>query len=203
MDNIRQMTGTTVGGTKNSNPKTTDLDRIKAELLPEARSYVANMAKTDRATNAPMSDSQVIVLFIAGWYRERWDDLFKASYLPYLEAQPFYSAAIARRRIEETNHPLALFSGLAPAVPRIHEKDAEVDRRVAALRAVEAVRLQVAANKGRMPASIDAVDSVPVPPDPMTGKPFQYDSDGRTATLATEGPAPSRLKVVYRFASRG
>jgi hypothetical protein len=54
-----------------------------------------------------------------------------------------------------------------------------------------------------MPASLDAVNLVPVPLDPMTGKPFPYDSDGRTATLVREGPAPSRLKVVYRIAPRG
>jgi hypothetical protein len=54
-----------------------------------------------------------------------------------------------------------------------------------------------------MPASLDAVDIVPVPPDPMTGKPFEYASDGQTATLVREGRAPSRLKVVYRIAPRG
>jgi hypothetical protein len=53
-----------------------------------------------------------------------------------------------------------------------------------------------------MPASLAAVDMVPVPPDPMTGMPFQYDSDGQTARLITEGPAPSRLRVAYRIVPR-
>ena len=163
----------------------------------------ARMPKADRAANVPLSDNQVIVLYIAGWYRQRWDDLFKASYLPYPEARPFYDAAIARRRSEETSHPLALLSGLAPGVAQIHRQDAELDRRVAVLRAVEAVRLYAAARGWRMPGSLDAVDVVPVPLDPMTGKPFQYDSDGHTATLVREGPAPARLKVVYRIAPRG
>jgi thiol-disulfide isomerase/thioredoxin len=203
MDGIEKMIGTTDSGKGSEKAVSRDFARLKAELFPEARSYVAKMPKADRAANVPMSDNQVIVLYIAGWYRERWDDLFKASYLPYPAARPFYDAAIARRRSEETSHPLSLFSGLAPAVPRLHEHDAEVDRRVAALRAVEAVRLHAAAHGGRMPASIGAVDIVPVPLDPMTGKPFQYDSDGHTATLVREGPAPSRLKVSYRIASRG
>jgi hypothetical protein len=203
MDNIREMTGTISSGKETRKPSPTDLDRLKAELLPEAKGYFARTPKADRASNLSMSDNQAIVLYIAGWYRERWDDLFKATYLPYPEARPFYDAAIARRRREDTGHPLSLLSAIAPAVPRMHEQDAELDRRVAALRAVEAVRLHAAANSGRMPAAIDAVNLVPVPLDPMTGKPFQYDSDGRTATLAREGPAPSRLKVLYRIAPRG
>jgi thiol-disulfide isomerase/thioredoxin len=203
MDGIEKMYGTTDSGKGSEKAVSRDLARLKAELLPEARSYVAKMPKADRAANVPMSDNQVIVLYIAGWYRERWDDLFKASYLPYPEARPFYDAAIAQRRREETSHPLALLSGLAPAVPRLHEHDAEVDRRVAALRAVEAVRLHAAANGGRMPASIDAVGIVPIPPDPVTGKPFLYAREGETATLVREGPPPARLKVVYRIAPRG
>jgi thiol-disulfide isomerase/thioredoxin len=203
MDNILKMTGTTGSGKDTNKPSTTDIDRLQAELLPEARRYVAKMPKADGAANVPMSDHQVVVLFIAGWYRERWDDLFKATYLPYPEARPFYDAEIARRRSEETSHPLSLLSGVAPAVPRLHEHAAEIDRRVAALRTVEALRLHAAAHGGRMPASLDAVDIVPVPLDPMTGKPFQCDSDGHTATLVREGPAPSRLKVVYRIAPRG
>ena len=102
-----------------------------------------------------------------------------------------------------TSHPVSLLSSLAPAVPRLHEHVAEVDRRVAALRTVEAVRLHAASHEGRMPASLDAVDVVPVPLDPMTEKPFQYESDGHTATIVREGPAPSRLKVAYRIAPRG
>jgi thiol-disulfide isomerase/thioredoxin len=203
MDNIRKMIGTTSMGKDTNTPSTTDLDRLRAELLPEARKYVAKMPKADQPANVPMSDNQAVVLFIAGWYRERWDDLFKATYLPYPEARPFYDAAIARRRREETGHPLSLLSAIAPAVPRLHEQDAEVDRRVAARRTVEAVRLYAAARGWRMPGSLDAVDVVPVPLDPMTGKPFQYDSDGHTATLVREGPAPARLKVVYRIAPRG
>ena len=65
--------------------------------------------------------------------------------------------------------------------------------------AVEAVRLQAAANGGRMPESLEAVTIVPVPHDPVTGKPFPYSGNDSAATLIREGPPPSRLKVVYRI----
>ncbi len=203
MDEIRKMMGITMSGKGAGEASSADLDRLKSELLPEARKYAANLPKADQVASAPMSDDQMIVLYIAGWYRQRWDDLFKASYLPYPEARPFYAAASARRRSEDTNHPLSLLSGLAPAVAKFHEQDAELDRRVAALRAVEAVRLDAAANGGRMPESLGAVKIVPIPPDTVTGKPFQYTRDGATATLVREGPPPARLKVIYRIVPQG
>jgi hypothetical protein len=203
MDGIQKMIGTPGTGQGAKKTSSADLDRLKSELLPEARSSLAKRPKADAAASVPMSDDQMIVLYIAGWYRERWDDLFKASYLPYPEARPFYDKVIARRRSEETSHPLALLSGIAPAGAKFHEQVAERERRVAALRVVEGVRLYAAANEGRLPPSLDAVRIVPIPPDPLTGKPFEYARVGQTASLVREGPAPSRLKVVYRIAPRG
>ncbi len=200
MDGIRKMLGLTGSGQEVDKTFSADLDRLKRELLPAARGYVAKLSKADTAANASMSDDQMIVLYIADWYRERWDDLFKASYLHYPEARPIYAAAIARRGSEETSHPLSLLSGLAPAVAQFHEQDAELDRRVAVMRAVEAVRLCAAANDGRMPPSLDAVKMVPIPPDPVTGMPFEYARDGEIATIVREGPPPSRLRIVYRIA---
>ncbi len=198
MVGIQKMTGSPASGNGARRPSSTDLSSLKAELLPEARSYVAKLPNADQAANSPMSDDQMIVLYIAGWYRERWDDLFKAYYLPYPEAQSFHTAAIARRR-SDAGHPLRLFSGLPPSVSQFHEHEAQLDRRVAALRAVEALRLHAAANGGRIPASPGAVTIVPIPLDPVTGRPFAYALDGETATLTREGPPPSRLKVVYRI----
>jgi hypothetical protein len=203
MDGIRKMIGSTGSDKGADRTSSAELDRLKSAVLREARSYGAKLPKPDPAANVPMSDDHLIVLYIAGWYRERWDELFKASYLPYVEARPIYAAVIARRRAEETSHPLALLSGIAPAVPRLHEQDAELDRRVAALRTVEAVRLYAAANEGQMPPSLDAITIVPIPLDPLTGKAFEYVQHGHTATLVREGPPPSRLKIAYRVAPRG
>ena len=77
------MTGTTASEKGAGKPASAVLTSFKAELLPDARSYVAKLPKADQAADLPMSDDQMIVLYIAGWYRERWDDLFKADYLPY------------------------------------------------------------------------------------------------------------------------
>ena len=49
-----------------------------------------------------------------------------------------------------------------------------MDRRVAALRCVEAVRLYAAAHDGKLPPSLDEIKDVPVPRDPVDDKPFGY-----------------------------
>jgi hypothetical protein len=55
-------------------------------------------------------------------------------------------------------------------------------QRIALLRHVEAVRLHAAANDGKLPAKLDAV-GVPLPVDPVSGKPFDYQLDKETAYL--------------------
>ena len=45
---------------------------------------------------------------------------------------------------------------------------------IAALSTVEAIRMQAAANRGKLPGSLDEITIVPVPPNPATGKPPLY-----------------------------
>ena len=52
---------------------------------------------------------------------------------------------------------------------------------------VEALRLHAAAHEGQLPARLADI-GVPMPVDPVTGKPFDYDAEGATAHL--RGPAP-------------
>jgi hypothetical protein len=63
-----------------------------------------------------------------------------------------------------------------------------IDRRIAALRCVEALRLHAAAHDGKLPASLADVKEVPIPADPMTGKSFAYKVDGDTATISAGAP---------------
>jgi hypothetical protein len=51
---------------------------------------------------------------------------------------------------------------------------ARTDRKIAALRVIEAIRLHAAAHQGQPPRQLSDIDEVPVPPDPATGRPFEY-----------------------------
>jgi hypothetical protein len=63
-----------------------------------------------------------------------------------------------------------------------------LDRRIAALRVIEALRLHAATNGGNFPDKLADVTVVPVPDDPGTGKPFDFQADGKTATLSSTVP---------------
>ena len=59
---------------------------------------------------------------------------------------------------------------------------------MAQLRAVEAVRLHAATMNGSLPETLAEVTVVPVPDDPLTGKPFEYARSGDTFTLTAPAP---------------
>ena len=62
---------------------------------------------------------------------------------------------------------------LLPNIEKLRAEEAELERQVALLRYVEALRLYAAAHDGKLPAK-PADISLPLPLDPVTGKPFDY-----------------------------
>jgi hypothetical protein len=99
-----------------------------------------------------------------------------------------------------------LLSKDVPALPLFDARFAEhlfadcarLDRRVAALRCVEAIRLYAAAHGGRLPPTLAAVKEVPVPEDPLTGKPFAYRLENDTATLEAAGSGLLTYELVLK-----
>jgi hypothetical protein len=127
-----------------------------------------------------------------------FDESLKLWGLPHWER----AAGIARLEQEfraMRSEPAVLSRGtvlanlLTPAMARVMGASARFERRVAMLRTVEALRLHAAA-QGKLPARLDDVKKVPIPADPMTGKPFTYHADGDTATLYAP-PPPGKEKV--------
>ena len=71
-----------------------------------------------------------------------------------------------------------------------------LDQRIALLRHVEALRLYAAEHEGTLPAKLSDI-AVPLPDDPVTGKPFRYEATGNTAHL--RGSPPTGLENVPVF----
>jgi hypothetical protein len=94
---------------------------------------------------------------------------------------------VARARAEMTEG-LPIASNFLPGLGRVALAQARTERRIAALRCVEAIRLYAAAYNGRLPAALGDITQVPIPPDPVTGKGFDYKASGSRATLY--GPPP-------------
>ncbi|MSR32495.1 MAG: hypothetical protein EXR99_13430 [Gemmataceae bacterium] len=85
--------------------------------------------------------------------------------------------------------PLGTLSRLVvPAVQRAMLAPYRLERKLAALQTIEAIRLQAAKDKA-WPASPEQVTMVPLPCDPETGKPFPFLKEGKRIVLMVGPPA--------------
>jgi hypothetical protein len=75
-----------------------------------------------------------------------------------------------------------LFADLLPHIIKLRRTQGQLEQQIALLRHVEALRLYTAEHDGRLPAKLCDL-SVPLPVDPVTGKPFVYTMEGTTAHI--------------------
>ena len=176
-------------------PKTlTGLAAFQAAMLRPARDYL----KTRRITAT--SDDQALVLTIIGLYRELADDRFKLASIPY-PAATAREAEVRQRELAAKSGPASSFVMMLANVQAASMADAKVSRKIAALRIIEALRLHAAAHDGQFPATLDEIKAVPIPLDPVTGKPFEYRLDRTTATLIGVSDLPP-FRLAYRLTLR-
>jgi hypothetical protein len=151
----------------------------------------------DRARVARMPHMEVALIHALQQYDRLYDEMLKWQTFPYAEA--LRGMEQAERRVRdarakvlspESDVPALPIAPLfLPAIRRAWSSHARIDRRLAALRCVEAIRQYAAAHGGKLPPTLADVKEVPVPADPYTGKPFAYRLAKGVATL--EGPPPA------------
>jgi hypothetical protein len=126
-------------------------------------------------------------------YEKGLDDARTWINLPYWQASPALVGIEKEHRaylgIPGPKQPaLPIGSLMGPAMTKVLYARTRIERKVAALRCLEALRLYAAAHEGRLPVSLAEVKDVPIPVDPFTGKPFDYEPNGtQRATLS--GPS--------------
>jgi hypothetical protein len=89
-----------------------------------------------------------------------------------------------------------LASLLMPALSNARGASVRSERRIAMLRVVEALRLHAAESGGKLPSSLDEIKAVPLPIDPVTGKPFGYKLTDGKATLDAPPPAGDKWETL-------
>jgi hypothetical protein len=154
---------------------------------------------------------QALALYTARDFRRAWQDWVVWFRVPNGWREPGYRASFeqlarADRRLARVLLPGEPGGGIAPALENVAKAFGRTERRFAALRCLEAVRLYAAAHDGRLPAKLADVTTVPVPSDPVTGKPFEYETDGGKARLSAplfpgEKPVPG-YTLVYELTIR-
>ncbi len=161
---------------------------VVKSYTPAKRFLAAHGLDTTRIEAMPAP--QVVFLAARIHYDRMHDDLYKWLNLPYWEAQPGLARTLkevtAARSSMEAGPMLA--STFLSAADKVLLAQARLERWLAALRVVEALRLHAAAHDGQLPASLRDVTEVPIPLDPITGKDFEYRRDGAAAVLTAPPP---------------
>jgi hypothetical protein len=161
------------------------LERVKDEAwLSEARKRLVTAGMND-AKVKKFPPEQVLFFDLRAKLEIARDDVMKWAALPFWQADAEMSN-LAKRPEDPTPEQLIMHS-LVPAIHKIHRAQGRIDQRLALLQVVEALRLHAAANEGKLPVSLSDV-KVPLPVDPITGKPFIYKLDAATAILQGTPP---------------
>jgi hypothetical protein len=144
--------------------------------------------------------SEALVRYVGDGYLRQRDNFFKWLALPYPQAREGMAKAGAEFEEAMVRDPIEnlLARMLLPTLGRAFDRFAELDRQFAILRCIESIRFHAAQQNRQLPASLEEIEGLPVPLDPMTGRPFLYRLEGRTAILESPpvpGEAVRRAKV--------
>ncbi len=171
----------------------------KSPDLAAARKYLTEQGKmtANQAETAP--PAQAVLLFLVATYNEFRDDSFKATYLPHPEARRAFAEADSRRKGAPNTEGKRFADAWLPAIGKVMGAQARLERKIAALRVIEALRLHAAAHDGTLPDKLSEVTAAPIPDDPGTGKPFEYQRDGEAATLISRIPGEELSKTGLRY----
>jgi hypothetical protein len=173
---------------------------------PEAKKALLARDFTAEQLEA-MPNLQVVALYAFREYRESSDELLMWSRVPNGFKHKGYQESRERARKAMARLDLLFFSGLLTAltdgepaaIERVQRAVHRTDRRLAALACVEALRLYAASHEGKWPTNLEEITEVPVPVDPVTGKPFEYELNGEWAVLSIPIPPdekPQRAELL-------
>jgi hypothetical protein len=171
----------------------------KSPELPEARGFVARSKGLSAEKVEAMPPAKVLLLYMLGTFQQDRDDLHRATYLPYPQARTVCDSA-ARRLLDAPATEGHLLARLfLPGLNPVMRRQILLDRNLAAMRVVEALRIYASGHDGKLPNKLDEVTEVPIPADPGTGRPFEYRRDGDAATLISQIPGDQSAQSGIRY----
>jgi hypothetical protein len=184
-------------------------EELMSKVYEAAKRKLSEDSSADKL-HRPMPPGQAIAIFTARSYRSIYDEIFKCTLLPPAEALENWNRSEEKLRQNGFLGPkgwneemLPAASILLPSMPQVWYAPVRVERQLASLRVIEALRMH-AAKHGKLPESLDEVNVAMVPKDPLFGKPFEYRKEGDKFVL-TNLPRPG-LKpgsdVYYRYELR-
>jgi len=92
----------------------------------------------------------------------------------------------------------AFLEQLKGAHDQVRQLVKRMERDIAAVQCLEAIRLYAAENKGALPAALDQI-KVPIPQDPLNGRAFEYTCTSNQAVLSSPAPEGEAARVALRY----
>jgi hypothetical protein len=171
----------------------------KSPELAAAREYVARTKKLPADKVQSMPAAQVLVLHLVSTYSVYRDELFQSAYLPFAQGMRSAKATFERLKSAPLSTGTLLARLLLPRIDKVFWGNNRLERHLAALRAVEALRIFAAAHDGKLPEKLGDITEVPVPGNSGTGQAFEYHLEGDTATLVSQVPGETDPKNGIRY----
>ncbi|NLX56954.1 MAG: hypothetical protein GXY58_17750 [Planctomycetaceae bacterium] len=165
----------------------------------------------DAAQVEAMPVAQVVAILSARAYQTTYQELMKWTLLPYWQSyrQMRATSADLRRRglLGTTSHQpvLPVANLLMPAVDLAVFAPVRMQREIAALQTIEALRMFAASHDGQFPQSLEQLQQCPAPWDPVTGTFIDYRLQDGAAVLTLpppEGQSPRNEGKRYELRFR-
>lgn len=166
--------------------------KMAANVHAEAKQHLIGQGRVKEVVEK-MPVMQAALMFAVDEYDHVFDDAVKLLYAPYGEMRKRMKehdetmARLKKRQQAQIGLPLAVH--MLPSVEKVLAAQARLERRLAAMQTLEAIRLHAAENQGKLPASLAEIKAVAVPIDPTTGKTFNYRLEKGKAHLEGDAPA--------------
>jgi len=151
-----------------------------------------------------LSEGQLVLEYFLTRMENSRDEVTKWLFIPVAQSQS-HLEELAQRNIQSGGMLLDFTRLILPAYASVNLAPARLERRLAALRCVEAIRMSAAGTEPKLPMSLGDIRVVPAPLDPGTNGPFGYEVKDGKATL-TAGPlgnaSDARNRVNYEIRLR-
>lgn len=170
---------------------------------PQAKKYLIDGGMAPQKVEA-MPVAQAMLISMVRRYDEARGDLFKWLFASDADAATGLArfSADFTRKMKNRDVMFAVENIILPGLGNVAAAKAANEREIAALQTLEALRIYAAAHRGQLPQRLDDVAEVPVPLDPMHGKPFFYRAQGNAATLESPNPPGAPLEKYLKYEIR-
>ena len=184
-------------------PGTPDADEVRQRyrsFVQAGRTALSDQPEL-RTEVGTMSDDEVAVRHFIHQYMILGDAYVRAFLLPPKDGLPLLRQSMREFRSDKGRE----IGDMIPNLSELYLSVWDNRRRIAALRVVEAIRNHAARHE-RLPNSLGDIEELPIPDDPVTGRPFIYEAeDDDTANIsgpAMELPDNDPVTLHYRLRIR-